>query len=201
MPAIDAVVFDIGNVLIEWNPERFYDRRIGATRRAALFSAVDLDGMNLAVDRGAPFTQSVRAMAAQHPEWTEEIALWESGWLEMASPEISASVALLHAVRARGMSCMALSNFGTDTFEIARNAYPFLDAFDRRFISGHIGLLKPEPAIYEHVERETGIAPSRLLFVDDRADNIAAAAARGWQTHQFDGPEGLSHRLATEGLI
>ena len=201
IPQIDAVVFDIGNVLLEWNPQRFYDRRIGPDRRAALFAAVDLDGMNLEVDRGAPFAASVRALAAQHPDWAEEIALWETGWLEMASPAIPGSVELLHRLRAKGVRCLALSNFGIDTFRIAQRAYPFLDSFDQRFISGHLGLLKPDPAIYAHVERESGIAPEALFFTDDRADNIAAAAERGWQTHLFEGPERLKTRLEQISLI
>ena len=83
---VDMVVFDIGNVLIEWNPERFYDARIGQARRAALFAEVPLLEMNDGVDRGADFLGSVSALAAAHPAWSEEIMCWHDNWIEMASP-------------------------------------------------------------------------------------------------------------------
>ncbi|MEM1066995.1 MAG: HAD-IA family hydrolase, partial [Pseudomonadota bacterium] len=77
----------------------------------------------------------------------------------------------------------------------------FLTEFDRRYISGHMRCIKPEPRIYEMVEADSGVAPGRLLFTDDKPDNIAAAAARGWQTHLFEGPEGWAARLVAEGLL
>ena len=92
-----AVVFDIGNVLIEWNPERMYDRVIGVERRRALFNAVDLHGMNIRVDAGANWITEVRALAAAHPDFTDEIMLWHDRWIEMASPVIPQSVQIMDA--------------------------------------------------------------------------------------------------------
>ncbi len=201
MPRIDAVILDIGNVLIDWNPERFYDAAIGAADRARLFAEVDLHAMNAAVDRGADLDTEVEALAARHPGWAGAIRMWRDRWLEMASPEIADSVRLMQRLRAHGMPVIALSNFGVTPFEIARAAYPFLEDFDARFISGHLRVMKPEPDIYARLEAETGLAPERLLFTDDRADNIAAADARGWHTHRFTGPQGWAARLADEGLL
>ncbi len=201
MPRIDAVILDIGNVLIDWNPERFYDAALGPAARARLFAEVDLHAMNAAVDRGADLDAEVEALATRHPGWAEAIRLWRDRWLDMASPEIAHSVRLMHRLRAQGLPVIALSNFGVAPFEIARRAYPFLDDFDARFISGHLGVMKPEPEIYARLEVDTGLAPDRLLFTDDRADNIAAADARGWHTHRFTGPEGWAARLAEEGLV
>jgi len=198
---IDAVVFDIGRVLIDWQPEAFYDRTIGPERRKALFSEVDLHGMNLAVDLGGDLEEAVERLAAAHPGWAAEIRLWQSHWLEMASPEIPGSVQLLRDLKARGVPLFALTNFGAATFEIACAAYPFLALFDRRFVSAHLGMVKPDPAIYEVVERETGTRPAGLLFTDDKAENVEAAAARGWRSHLFDGPEGWAARLVAEGLL
>lgn len=198
---VEAVVFDIGNVLIEWNPERFYDARIGAERRARLFSEVPLLAMNDGVDRGDDLATSVAALAAAHPDWAEDIGCWHDNWIEMASPAIDRSVRLLRALRARGVPVIALSNFGRATFDIACAHYPFLSEFDQRYISGHIGAIKPEPRIYELLEGTCGVAPEGLLFADDRADNIAAARARGWQVHLFDGPDGWAERLVSEGLL
>lgn len=198
---IEAVVFDIGNVLIEWHPERFYDGAIGEERRRAMFAAVDLYGMNDNVDRGSNFVEEVAALAARHPEWHDEILMWNTNWLEMASPTIDHSVRLLRALRAKDVPVFALSNFGIQTFDYAKSMYEFFDEFDRSYISGHMGVIKPDAEIYEMLEDDCGLSPEGLLFTDDRLDNITAAMARGWNTHLFEGPEGWAARLVKEGLL
>ena len=201
MRPTDAVVFDIGNVLIEWHPERFYDRAIGEERRRTLFDAIDLHGMNEAIDRGAPFRDTIYKVADRHPEWEADIRRWHDDWIEMASPAIPHSVALLGELRSKGIPCFCLSNFGVGSFAFAETQYEFLTEFDRRFISGQLGVIKPEPRIYEIVEEESGVDPAHILFIDDKAENIAAAKARGWKTHLFEGPKGLAARLVEEGLL
>ncbi|NBE09240.1 HAD family hydrolase [Paragemmobacter ruber] len=197
----EAVVFDIGNVLLEWQPERFYDREIGAARRARLFAEVDLVGMNEGVDLGAPFAASVEALAVAHPDWAPEIRMWRERWFEIAHPPIEGSIRLLRALRAKGVPVLALTNFGVETFDAAVARLPFLAEFDRAWVSGRMGVMKPDPAIYAALEAESGVAPGRLIFTDDRAENIAAAAARGWQTHLFEGWEGWAARLVAVGLL
>jgi len=198
---IKAVIFDIGNVLIEWHPERFYDSVIGPDRRRALFEAVDLSGMNRRVDLGAPFRETVYETAAAHPEFSAEVRMWFDGWIKMASPEIPHSAKLLRALRKKDVPVFALSNFGVGSFEYAATVYPVFSEFDRRYISGYLEMMKPDPSIYQFVEDDCGLAPSGLLFTDDRRDNIEAAQTRGWQTHLFEGPEGLAKRLVDEGLL
>jgi len=173
----EAVIFDIGNVLIEWQPERFYDREIGAERRRSMFASVDLHGMNDRVDRGEHFTDTIYAAARHHPDWHDEIRMWHDRWIELASPDIPHSVRLLRALRAKSVPVFALTNFGVESFDHALTHYPFLGEFDRRYISGHMKVTKPDPAIYEMVEADCGIDPGALLFADDRADNIAAAGS------------------------
>ena len=199
--AIEAVVFDIGNVLIEWQPERHYDRVIGEKRRREMFAAVDLHAMNDRVDRGENFRDVVTQCAAENPAFHDEIMLWHDDWLHMAAPAIPHSVSLLRNLRRRNCPVFALSNFGIETFEIAKPEYPFLTEFDRSYISGYMGVTKPDARIYEMLEADCGRAPEVLLFTDDREDNIAAAKARGWQTHLFDGADGFAHRLVAEGLL
>jgi len=197
----DAVIFDIGNVLIEWQPERFYDRVIGAERRAAFFGAIDLHGMNDRIDRGEPFAAVIAEVAAANPDWAKEIRMWQDRWIDMAAPAIDDSVDILRALRRAGVPVFALSNFGIETFQIGREHYPFLEEFDRHYISGHMGVTKPDPRIYEMVEDDCGVTPGRLLFTDDRPENIMAASERGWQAHLFDGPVGWARRLVAAGLI
>lgn len=198
---VQVVVFDIGNVLIEWQPERFYDARIGQTRREEMFAKLDLHGMNDAVDRGDHFHDAVAAFAAQNPDFHDEIMMWHDNWGDMARPAIPHSVRLQRALRAVGVPVFALSNFGIQTFEIAERKYPFLTDFDRRYISGHMGVIKPDADIYQRLEEDCGVPPNALLFTDDRIDNINAARDRGWQTHHFDGPAAFASRLVAEGLL
>jgi len=196
-----AVIFDIGNVLIEWRPERHYDAVYGRDRREALFAAIDLHDMNDRIDRGADFRETVYATAKAHPDWAREVRDWHDKWLKLAGPAIPESVALLRGLRGRGVPVFALSNFGIGSFAVAEAEWPFLTEFDRRYISGHMGTVKPLAEIYEMVEADCGIAPGDLLFTDDRAENIEAAAARGWKTHLFEGPAGFADRLRAEGLL
>lgn len=198
---IDAVVFDVGRVLINWQPEAMYDRVIGRDRRESLFAEVDLHSMNLSVDAGADFEEAVEALAARHPDRADVIRLWRSHWHEMARPEIPGSVHLLQVLKGKGVPVFALSNMGREPWETACGLYPFFALFDRTFISGQLRQMKPEPEIYRTVERDSGIAPDRLLFTDDSPRNVEAAAARGWQTHLFEGAEGWADRLVAAGLL
>ncbi len=200
-PRPSAVVFDIGNVLIEWQPERAYEAMVGPERARAMFAAVDLHRMNERVDRGEDFRQTVYDAAEDSPEFRDEIRMWHDRWLDVAGPEIPRSVRLLRALRARGVAVFALSNFGKGSFAVAEAAWPFLAEFDRRYISGHLGVIKPGARIYQIVEEDSGVAPEQLLFADDMPANIAAAEARGWQAHLFDGPAGLAARLVAAGLL
>ncbi len=197
----DVVIFDIGNVLIEWQPERFYDREIGETRRRAMFDAVDLHWMNERVDRGEHFTDTIYETAETYPEWRNEIRMWHDRWIELASPVIAQSVRLMKALQGKGVPVYSLTNFGIQSYAYAATHYPFLNEFDRDFISGHLGVTKPDPAIYAKVQESSGHEGAAILFADDRPDNIAAAQAFGWQTHLFDGPQGWADRLVSAGLL
>lgn len=197
----EAVIFDVGNVLTRWQPEAFYDRVIGPDRRQQLFAEVDLHGMNEVVDAGGPFRQTIYDWASLYPGWAPEIRMWYDRWIELASPRIDGSIALLRALRAKGVPVFALTNFGAQSYDEARDKLDFLGEFDREYVSGRMGVTKPDPRIFQMVEADCGIAPGRLLFTDDRADNITSAARRGWRTHQFETWQGWAARLVAEGLL
>ncbi len=197
----EAVIFDIGNVLTRWQPEAFYDRVIGEDRRRALFAEVDLHGMNEIVDAGGLFRETIYDWADRHHGWAPEIRMWYDRWIELASPRIEGSIALLRALRAKGVPVFSLTNFGSYSYEEARTKLDFLSEFDREYVSGRMGVTKPDPRIFEMVEADCAIAPDRLLFADDKADNITAAARRGWRTHQFETWQGWAARLVAEGLL
>lgn len=197
---IDAVVLDIGNVLIRWEPESFYDDRIGPERRRRLFEEVPLLEMNHQIDLGAPFLKTVTRTADAHPDWHDEVMLWHNDWLGMTAPGELRSVALMRAIRSKGIVVWALSNFGIETLAIADVEYPFLTEFDRRIVSGELGVMKPDPAIYEAVEAQ-GVEPEHLLYADDNEANVAAAAERGWRAHEYKGADGWAVRLVAEGIL
>ena len=134
MSDIKAVIFDIGNVLIEWQPERFYDAIIGVERRKKMFECVDLHGMNDVIDAGGPFKQTIYDWAERTPEFRTEIRMWHDRWIEMATPEITLSWQSLRALRRKGIPVFALSNFGVESFAYAQTHYPALAEFDQRFI-------------------------------------------------------------------
>lgn len=197
----EIVLFDIGNVLIEWQPERYFDTIMPVAERKRMFATVDLHAMNDRIDRGGNFRETIYETAAKHPEFTSQIRLWHDDWLKLATPEIPKSAALNRALRARGISTAILSNIGLATHNIAANHYPFLTEFDQHFLSGPMGCIKPEPDIYQQVEAACDLPPDRLLFTDDRLENIQAAEARGWQTHHFCSPDGWAQALVNQGLL
>ena len=196
-----AVIFDIGNVLIEWNPEAYFDRLMSVEARERMFAETAIVEMNTEIDRGAAFRQTVYDLAELHPAWSYMIRRWHDDWLAILTPEIAPCSRILRALRSRGVPVFALSNFGGDNFDVALRHYPVLAEFDRAYISGRMGVVKPDPQIYQRVEADCGLPAGSLLFVDDRADNIAAAAARGWRTHLFEGWQGWARRVVAEGLL
>ena len=201
MTQVEAVIFDIGNVLIEWQPERYFDRVIGADNRRAFMAEVPFFDMMNRIDEGAPFGPTVEATAQAHRDWADAIRLVRDRWCDLAQPAIPHSVRLLRALRARGVPVFVLSNFGAENFPDTAAQFPFLHDFDRAYISGRMGMRKPDPAIYAAVEADCGIAPESLFFADDREDNIEAARIRGWQTHLFQTPAGWADCLVRAGLL
>lgn len=200
--AIKAVVFDIGNVLVEWHPAKPFDAILGEARRKELFAKVDFDAMNLRSDEGVQdMWEGVEALAAQHPEDAGDIMLWSKHWIDMLEPDLKRSARMLRALRAKSIPVYALSNFGDRTFDLAEEKYPVLKEFDHRFISARMGKIKPDPAIYAEVENNVPEAPETLLFIDDRPENIDACLTRGWHGHLFTDEAGLAERLVAEELL
>ena len=198
---IKAVIFDIGNVLIEWQPENYYDRAYGQRRREEVFDAVDLHGMNELIDQGVGFKDVIYDWADKYPAYRREIRDWHDHWIKLAAPAIDHSVRLLKVLRVKGVPVYTLTNFGNENFSMAQGHYPFLKEFDRFYVSGRMKTTKPGAQIYQMVEDDCGIAPQHLLFTDDRVDNIATAKSRGWQTHHFQNPQSWADCLVSAGLL
>lgn len=198
---ISAVIFDIGNVLIRWNPEQFYDGIIGPKKRIEMFAETSIMAVHETVDAGAPFRETIYDLADEFPHWAAPIKMWHDNWNDMAGPTIDHTVALNRALRAKGVKTLALTNFGVGSLEISDRKYDYLQEFDKRYVSGAMNVIKPNPRIYEMLEADCDLPPETLLFTDDRIENIQAATTRGWQTHHFTDPQGFAKCLVDYGLL
>jgi 2-haloacid dehalogenase len=144
---VEAVIWDIGNVLIEWHPEAYYDRLIGPDARRRMFAETDIHAVNLAIDAGAPYRRTIYDLADRHPDWAGMIRLWHDDQFGMLQPVVDRSVRMLRALRRRGVPVHALTNFGDESFASACAVHGFLTEFDTAFVSGRLGLTKPDPRI------------------------------------------------------
>lgn len=188
MPEIDTVVFDIGNVLIRWDPRNLY-RRMGLSdaETAAFMAETALHEINhRQLDAGAPFTETIAGLAARFPHHAERIEAFDRRWPEMLGGAIDSSVAVLRSLLAAGVPVHAVSNFSRTKFDLARAAFPFLDEFDDILVSGDVGHVKPDPEIFELLITRCDLAPARAVFIDDSAPNIETARRLGFATIRFD---------------
>ena len=196
-----TIVWDIGNVFALWQPEAYYDQMIGRDARLRMFEETGLMEMNEAIDLGAPCRATAYAKAEEFPEWRAPLRAWFDDWRETFRISVPGTADLFRAAKQHGTPCVSLTNFGAETLDMAKELHPVLTEFDQEFVSAWLGLAKPDPAIYAAVEAGTGLTGADLLFTDDRPENIEAAAMRGWNTHLFDGAEGLRDRLRAENLV
>jgi 2-haloacid dehalogenase len=198
-----AVVFDVGNVLYGWDPDRFFEPRIpDAGERARFMRDSDFLAWHDALDGGRAFAEAAHDLSGRFPEYAELIGQWSSHFGDTISGPVPGVHALVEALDARGVPLFAITNFSADFWG------PFVEregAFFRRFrdivVSGREKLLKPDPAIYRLALERFGLEPHQALFIDDRAINVQGAEAVGMRAHLFTGADDLRARLEAEGLL
>lgn len=196
------VVFDIGGVLIDWNPRYLYRKLLDD--EAAVSSFLDnvcTPAWNEQFDAGCTFDQGIAELAAVHPEKRTLIEAYWSRWTEMLGGEIPGTAALLLRLRAVGIPVHAISNWSSETFPRAQEQFPFLECFDVLVLSGNERLVKPHPPIFELFLQRAGVRPQDCLFIDDNAANIETAASLGFHTEHFKDSEKLELRLIEAGLL
>ncbi len=199
---IQHIVFDLGRVLIHWDSEIPYRRLIpDPVERARFLTEVCSPAWNAEQDRGRTWAEAEALLIADHPEHEDLIRAYRKHWPEMIPNHIEGSVAVLEQLLADGRDVTALTNFGDDTFEVARERYPFLDRFRGVTVSARIGLMKPDAAIFRHHAETFGLDPAATLFFDDSPPNIEGARAAGWQAELFEDAEGLRADLARYGVL
>jgi 2-haloacid dehalogenase len=198
-----VVVFDLGGVLIDWDPRRLYRKLFDgdAAGMEAFLATVCTQSWNERQDAGRSFAEATALLTAAHPEKAPLITAYFARWEEMLGGAIDGTVAILEALVERGVPIYALSNWSAETFPHARRRFAFLARFRGIVISGEVGIVKPDPAIYRLLLERHGIAANDAVYVDDVARNAAAATALGFHGIHFTGAEALRRELAGLGLL
>ena len=198
---IDCVIFDLGNVLVEWDRRNLFEKLISDPDELDRFldEVLTLE-VNADLDRGVPLADVTGALARAHPGDRSLIEAFRDRWIETLGEIMYESVKILDELAATRVTLLALTNWGRDTFLVAEPHLPFLDRFHGLVISGREGVVKPDPAIFELLCERYDVTPERAVFVDDGATNIAAAAAIGFHTVQFRSADQCRSELISLGL-
>lgn len=200
--SVRAVVFDLGNVMVEWNPERLYRRLIlDDDSRAEFLTTVVTAEWNRALDGGLPFDAAIADLQARHPRWAAEIAAYRDAWAEMLGPVDDEAVALVDELIAAGLPVYALTNWSAETFPLAEARYRFLERFEGVVVSGREGITKPDRAIFDLVCNRYGLDPATTLFTDDGPANVSGARAAGWQAVLWQGAAEFRHHVVDCGVL
>jgi 2-haloacid dehalogenase len=199
---IDAVVFDVGGVLLDWDPRHLYRKLFDDEQEMERFLAelctVEWHAQH---DRGVPAEQSCAELAAEHPEYAELIHAWSQRTEEMIAGTIDGSIEILRELKDAGIRCYALTNMEAETYPLRAARYEFMSWFDGTVVSAHEGVIKPEREIFERLLTRYGLEPARTLMIDDSRRNVEAAAGLGMQTVHYTSPAQLRGELERFGLL
>jgi 2-haloacid dehalogenase len=196
------VIFDLGGVLIDWNPRHLYRKLFDNPAAMERFLAtVCTPDWNLTLDEGRPFTEAVAEISALHPDQIDLIAAYSERWHEMLGGTHEATVAILDELRNRDVPLFALTNWSAETFPVAINRFEFLGWFEDIVVSGREGIVKPNKAIYELAIDRFAIEPANTAFIDDSPANTTAAARSGLQAYRYRSAAELRTYLTRHGLL
>lgn len=200
-PEPTHVVFDLGGVLIDWNPRHLYRDLIpDEAEREHFLAEIVGQEWNREQDAGRPIAQANAWLIARHPDKRELIEAYYGQFDRMMKDAIHGTVALLEALHARGTPLYVLSNWSAETFHHAERRFAFL-GLDGLLISGREGMRKLDPAIFRLLAQRFDLEPARTVFIDDHAPNIDSAGALGFHAHHFTGPDHLRRALVGHGLL
>jgi 2-haloacid dehalogenase len=200
---VNTILFDLGAVLIDWNPRYLYREHFAGDEAAMerFLEQIVPGEWNRSIDAGKTFDEAVAERIELHPAHADLIRLWRDGWPRMLADEIPGTVQILGELRDRGHRLYALTNWSAETFPIARERFGFLDWFEDIVVSGEVGLAKPDPRIFELAIRRCRLEPRRTVFIDDSLHNVEAGRNAGLHALHFRNPEALRRDLAQLGLL
>ncbi len=198
---IEHIVFDIGKVLIHYDPNIPFSRLIpDEAERKWFFDNVCTHDWNIEQDRGRTWADAEALLIEAHPNREEHIRAFRKHWHEMVSHSYDDSVAIMEGLIADGQDVTMLTNFASDTFREAQVRFPFLTKPRGVTVSGDIGLIKPDIAIYETHAKSFDLDPAATIFIDDAPANVEGAKAAGWDAVLFTGAEKLRADLVARGV-
>jgi len=198
----DAVVFDIGNVLIRWDPHPAIATAVGDAEATRFLAARDFDfrAWNHAQDAGRAWPEAEDQAVGSFPHWREHILAYRTHFARSLLGPVTSSVAVLEELHSHHVPLYALTNWSAELFPVARERYGFLSLFDDIVVSGEEGVAKPEAAIFEVLAGRIGRPLDRCLFVDDSPANVAAARTAGLDAIVFTDTGHLRRDLRDRGL-
>ncbi len=201
MSEIRHIVFDLGNVLLDWDPEIPYRRLIpdDAERRRFLSEVCTFE-WNAEQDRGRTWREAEDLLVAKHPKLEPLIRAYFENHHEMVTGPVEGTAAIIEALAESGRDITALTNYSAETFPKAESTYPILGRFRGITVSGRIGMMKPDLGIYRHHAETFGLTPAATLFFDDNPKNVEGARAAGWRAEVFRSPELLREDLTRYGV-
>jgi 2-haloacid dehalogenase len=195
--SIHAIIFDFGNVLLEWNPRHVYRRYFPNDEEGMekFFHEVNFMEWNAQLDKGIKFADGVADLSRQFPHYSVLIQAYHDNWKDSIGNHIEGTVEIMKRLKTAGYSLYGLSNWSAETFPLMRDKYEFFNLLDHIVISGEVGMIKPEPEIFEYLLEKIGSPASECLFIDDAFSNIEQAQKMGFATVQFRSPEQLEEEL------
>jgi 2-haloacid dehalogenase len=199
---IDAVVFDLGGVLLDWDPRHLYRRVFDdETEMEQFLAEVVSPAWNHELDLGRPFAAAVDQLAMTYPHHAEAVRAYWERWDDMVPGDLPETVALLEQLVERGVACYGLTNFSPETYPRMQTRFPWLGLLRGTVVSGHEGVGKPDPRAYRLLGERFGIDLGRALFVDDMQANVEGALAVGMHAVRFTGATDLRQVLIEAGLL
>lgn len=200
---IDAIIFDLGGVLIDWNPEYLFNKIFDDEEKKNYFlENICTGGWNEEQDAGRPIKQATENLVAQHPEWKEHIEAYYGRWEEMLAGPIQETVNIFRELKEKDVyKFYALTNWSGELFPIALQKYDFLHWFDGRVVSGDEKMRKPFPEFYQLIIDRYSLQPAHTLFIDDNLRNIKAAEKAGLVTIHFQSPVQLRDELKERKVL
>ena len=199
---VTTLLFDLGNVVLDWEPLKLYKARFDDPREAELFvSTICTMDWHLHHDLGVSFAENRTALIEAYPHYEDHIVAWDTEWLDMFHGYVEGMTDMLDTLQNRNVPLYALSNIPAEVWERTSNAFPHLNLFRDVVISGEEKIAKPDPEIYQIALNRMNTPPASVLFIDDRQNNVDAAEAMGLHGHVFDGADGLKKRLTALGLL
>jgi 2-haloacid dehalogenase len=199
---ITTVTFDLGGVLIDWDPRYLYRSLFDDEAEMEAFLAdVTTPAWNAEQDAGRPWVDAVDALAAEFPQHRPLIEAYRQRWPETLGDAIQGTVDVLAELRDAGIRLLALSNWSAETFPVALERYPFLGWFEGIVISGEVGAAKPDKRIFHVLIERHGIEPAETVFVDDTVANVEAAEKLGFIGLRFHDSDGLRTDLVRLGVL